>query len=475
MSCLAAGALLVLAGAAGCGNQYRPVISPVTPTGPAAQPSAFTVVFSQPQQTLAAPGGANPCSPSAYANPGIVTLVDFSGDSIIAQAQIGQGPISTALDGAGSTAYAVTCDAGGKGASISTVPISTQLQTKNVGTTTLLESSIPATNMLVTNSGQYVTQLGSNTVGAFLTSSASAPSLNQEIPVAPSLINVTGIYNAVRVYAISQGNSNAGGAVSWGQCDNPSSVTVNGEADGIEVTNNTVSSRLPLGICPVYGVGTLDGKRTFIMNRGSGTVTVIDSQKNVLDTQTLSTYLHNATIPVGAGPVSADLLTQGTSNASLLVTANYDSNTVSIINVALDVFGNDSPNFGQVLATIPVGKNPSSVTILGDGSRAYVANEGDGTVSVINLTTFTVQKTIPVNGHPRSIVSTYNAPIGKVYTVATDSSLLTIIRTDVDAVSATVQLQGNGIDARTTTQFAGSSGATANQNTQSRSMGSGEP
>jgi YVTN family beta-propeller protein len=117
------------------------------------------------------------------------------------------------------------------------------------------------------------------------------------------------------------------------------------------------------------------------------------------------------------------------------------------------------------------------VTVLQDGSRVYVANEGDGTVTIVNLSSFTVEGTLTVNGHPRAIASTFNSPLGKVYTIAQDSPYLTVIRTDTNIVSASILLQGNGVDLRTTTQYAGSSSttATANNITQSRSAGSGAP
>ena len=137
----------------------------------------------------------------------------------------------------------------------------------------------------------------------------------------------------------------------------------------------TISARLPLGVCPVYGISSADGQRAFILNRGSGTITVINSQLNTLDTAlnpTGTINLCGGTTPCNAGPVYASLYTPG----NLLVVSNYDNNTISVIDVSLDIYGNDSPNFGKVLATVPVGLNPAAVTVLQDGSRAYVANEG---------------------------------------------------------------------------------------------------
>jgi YVTN family beta-propeller protein len=494
----AAGALFALFAAAGCGNQYRPVVTPITPSGPAPQPQAFLVAFSQPSLTQYTAGAVAPGSlcPAGYTNAGIVTLIDFSGDSIMAQATVGTGPLTFALDPSGSTAYSVNVtqakDSNGNAiqgectSTLSTVPISTTLQSNKVQNTTLpstVDSSgnhiytIP-TNILTTNAGQYAVEPftadlnGAPAIGVL---TGSPPSLKLEIPVAPALINAIGVSGGQRIYAISQGNS-SGGNVTWGQCDTPSSVSTNGEADGIDTATNTVTSQLAVGVCPVYGLMTADGRRAFVLNRGSGTVTVIDSAKNVLDTDSPSQYMKNATISVGAGPVYADIYAP----AALLVIANYDDDSVSIIDVSINgaVQGyTDTANFGHVLATVklPAGSHPAAVTVLQDGSRVYTANEGTGTVSVINLSSFTVEKTIPVNGHPRSIASTFNAPIGKVYTVAPDSPYVTVIRTDTDIVSSSILLQGNGVDLHTTVQYAGTSGTSANAITQSHSVGSGVP
>jgi YVTN family beta-propeller protein len=124
---------------------------------------------------------------------------------------------------------------------------------------------------------------------------------------------------------------------------------------------------------------------------------------------------------------------------------------VSVIDVSEDEYGNDSPTFGTTF-TIPVGNNPASVTALADGSRAYTANQTDGTVSIVNLTSHTFEKTLPVNGHPRTVVSTQNSLYGKVYVASPDSPFLTILRTDLDLVDTTVLVEGNIVDVRVTTQ-----------------------
>lgn len=480
-------------GLAGCGNQYRPVVTPVNPTGPAGEPTAYVTLFSQPGFSPLASGTVGPCSGSTYSTPSVITLVDFSGDTILDQAQGGNGPLTFSLESSGSQVFAPNCDG--------TITTSNNsfgsIQTKNIQTSTLLPASLP-TNTLYVHSNLYVAEAGLHGPTCLATNcvaqlAGSPPALKQEIPVAPSLVNLTGYGQSTRVYAISQGNS-TGGSLTWGQCDNPSSVTVTGEADAIETSSNTVSARLPLGVCPVYGFMTPDGLRAFIMNRGSGTVTVINSQLNALDT-TNPNLGPNATIAVGAGPVYADYYTDG----EILVTANYDSNSISIIDVSLDVYGNDSATFGKVLATVnlangpgcPTGADtmcmhPVEVSVLQDGSRVYVANQGDiaagipGSVSVVNLSNYTVEKTIPLPSdpmtNPHAIGSIYSYPYGKVYVASQNSPYLTVIRTDTDTISATPEMQGNIVDMRVNAQYPEQSSAgTQNGQTESRSVGSGAP
>jgi YVTN family beta-propeller protein len=469
---LATSAAGIVALAVGCGNQYRPVITPINPTGPAASPTAYVTVVSQPGFSPLPAGTTGPCTGTQYATPAIYTLLDFAGDSVMAQANGGLGPLTFSLDSSGSSVYTPNCD----GSLTTAIATTTSLQSKNVLTSTLLPGSEP-TNTLLANGQLYVTEVGLHGPDCLATNcvaqmTGSPAALKQEIPVAPSVINLAGYSTAQRMYSISQGNT-AGGALTWGACATPSAVATTGEADAIETTTNTISARLPLGICPVYGFMTQDGQRVFIMNRGSGTVTVINSQLNAIDRVN-----GTGTIPVGAGPVFADYY----KNGQVLVTANYDSNTISLIDTSLDIYGNDSATFGTVLATIPVGLHPVEVAVLQDGSRVYVANQGDitagtpGSVSVVDLRNYQVLKTIPLTSNPHAIAAVYNYPIGKVYVASQNSSFLTIIRTDTDVVSDAMEMEGNIVDMHVNAQYPGqASQGSYNYVTESRSVGSGAP
>jgi YVTN family beta-propeller protein len=450
----------------GCGGQFRPVVTPINQVGPAPQPTSNFVAVSGPGPNAA----------------GVVTILDGSGDTVLDQATLGAGPFSFAIDGAGASAYNLNSNGDGSVTMNSyalTTPSGTSggLQTKNVNSSTLSTGANPV-NILATASTVYLIEPYINlstglpsgpTSVAVLSTTATPPALQQEIPVAANPVAIVGNANSTRVYAISQGASVPAptSLPTPGACNTPGVVTQTGEAASIETLNNVVSNRIPLGVCPVFGRISPDNQRAFILNRGPipdpanptkmiSVVTVIQAQQNQIDAV-------HPSLPVGVGPVDADYYTP----TSLLVTANYDDNSVSIINVGLDVYGNDGPQFGQT-HTVPVGNGPVAVTILQDGTRAYVANQTDGTVSVVDLTSFRVTKTIPIyqnslNGqtggtalaHPSSISSISGSLVGKVYVASKDSQYLTVIRTDTDTVSASLLLQGFAVDVRARSQTAG--------------------
>lgn len=449
---------------AGCGSTYRPVVTPVTPSGPSPQTSSYAVVISAPSPTT----------------PGVATIIDYSGDSVLAQAPIGNGPLAFTLDELGGTGYTINSDG-----TLTNFPISTTLQQKNESYSTLPSTSQPV-NLYSPSSGFYVADSTGSVADVF---SGYPQAFKLSIPVAVNPVMMVGpAASGQRIFALTQG-SIADGVT----CNNSPTTGPLGSADGIERSSNTLSSTIPVGKCPVYGVESYDTKRLFVLNRGDDTITVINSQNNTLDTCTpfinqngqtvhchptlpLSTTAVAATgvtplngtagMPATAGPVYAEFV-QATGE---LVVANYDASTISVIDVSEDEYGNDSPTFGTTF-TIPVGKNPASVTVLADGSRAYTANQADQTVTIVDLSSNTVEKTLPTTGHPRTVVSTQNSQYGKVYVASPDSPYLTILRTDLDIIDTTILVEGNIVDVRVTTQ----TGSSGNANVTSRRPGYGQP
>jgi YVTN family beta-propeller protein len=478
-------ALVVAALIGGCGNNYRPVVTPVNTSGPPGQPADYAVVVSS--------TGAD--------TPGVATIIDYSGDSVMAEAPLGQGstgssPIAFTIDENSSDGYTINSDG-----TITIFPVSTYLQQKLESYTTLPATAQPV-NMTVTSNALWIADLYGNVVDYF---TAPPAAFQFPIPVSaggqavttPVAIAGSPTSFGQREYVISQNISDPTDIA----CNtSPRTVSSDGWATPIELSSDSADAPIPVGMCPVYAVQSADLQRLFVLNRGSDTITVINSQTNALDdqcppptgcvNQSGQTYFSHPTLPLSLSAVSATDITppNGTSGMTeyagpvdaeynqatqQLVVADYDGGTISVIDVSLDAYGNDSPTFGTTY-TIPVGNDPASVTVLYDGSKAYTANQADQTVSVVNLSSHTVEKTLTVVGHPRTVVSIQNSEYSKVYVASPDSPYLTIIAstpTQIDQVYATVLLEGNVVDVRTTHQ----NGLSGNDNFSSRVPGYGAP
>src|SRR5580765_789496 len=213
-------AAAALGSMAGCGNTYRPVVTAINPVGPAAQPQKYAVVISDPGNNL----------------PGLVTIVDFSGDTVLITANVGVAPYYFVLNAGGNTGYTLNGDG-----TMNSFDVSNQLQTRDVLQTTLLNGAHP-NSVFADSLSTYVTEPGRSAVSQL---KGAPPSLNQELPITTGFtpVYVAGYPGAARQYVINQ--STSGGA---------------GQVAAIETSSNTVSSTIAVGKNPVYGVMTSDGK-----------------------------------------------------------------------------------------------------------------------------------------------------------------------------------------------------------------------
>jgi YVTN family beta-propeller protein len=422
---------------AACGNTYRPVVSAINPVGPAGQPTKYAEVIST----------------TGPSTPGLSTLVDFSGDTIVNTTLIGVDPRYLILDTNGFEAYTLNGDG-----TLNSFSVSSFLLANQVVRSTLLTNSNPV-SIYPQGSSIYVAEAGRNAIAQL---QGLPPAIHQELPTGAGTVYTVGANGSPRAYSIVQGTPGSVGTVS-----------------AIETGSNTISASIPVGVTPVYGVMTADSRRAFILNKGSNNLSVINAQSNAPDTFTTSSGVTN-TIPVGVAPVWADFAP----TLSELLVANAGNGTtagsVTIVSIPLCNAGTvvtnpncdpanpiDAVGFGQIVANIPVGINPVMIAVLQDGTQAYVANAGNGSnpgsISVINLVTNTVIATLPagtstnqldllVHGHPSFIAATTGTPTGKVYVTSTDSTDLTIIRTDTDTVAYHLPLQGKGVAVRVSQQ-----------------------
>ncbi len=437
----------------GCGQQYRPVVSAINPVGPAAQPTKYAIAVS---------------SPSANVG-GLLSIIDFSGDTILATPQILPSPTYFAILTGASESYVINAQN-----SLSTVPTS---QTTTLLTSSVVQTALPTganapsiSAFTLGNAARlFIPEIGRSSVAVLSTAS---PALQQEIGVGANPVYVVGADGTPRAYVLSTGT----GATA-------------GQAAAIEGTSLGVSATIAVGNNPVYGVETPDTRRAFILNKGSGTVSVINVTNNALDD---ANPVIPATGTLGVNPVWADFSTITNQLVVLNAGNGTTPGTLSIISIplcsALALSGNstcnaanpsDAATFGTVLATVPVGVNPSMVSVLADGTRAYVVNQGSstiaGSVSVVNLVSGTVTATIPaatlynadgtvnltgtpvcpdgssltcVFGHPSTVAATTGTPTGKVYFTSPDSNYMTVLETDTDTVDTHVNLQGAGVRVR---------------------------
>lgn len=136
--------------------------------------------------------------------------------------------------------------------------------------------------------------------------------------------------------------------------------------------------------------------------------------------------LHSVSEPSNSSSIAI------TSISNKLVVANAEKNSVTILNITNPAIA------PAVIAEVPVGKEPRNVAISNDDLFAYVTNQADGTVSVINLTTNTVAKTVTVGTEPYGIAVT---PFdGKVWVANSASDTISVIRPSDNTVERTIDV-----------------------------------
>ena len=115
--------------------------------------------------------------------------------------------------------------------------------------------------------------------------------------------------------------------------------------------------------------------------------------------------------------------------------ANQSDGTVSVIDAGTHT----------VTGTIAVGNQPTAVAVNATTGYVYVANQSDGTVSVIDATANTVTGTITVGNEPLGVA--VNTTTGHVYVTHTDapsdpsappSGMVSVIDATTNAVTGTV-------------------------------------
>jgi YVTN family beta-propeller protein len=371
-----------------CGDTYRPVAQPIP--GPSPNPSAVHFVYAistNGDDSLSSSGTCLPSGtpPPCVADPGSFSRIDVSGDSVSSAVTTGVFPVHAALTPSGTQYYVASNDG----------TISAGTATSGAQATTINLPQLCATGCAPAPSfvhgtesdKMYVADAANGTVSVINTS------LNvvvQSIPVDPAFagnplplpdpnsqpIALAELPNGSKIYAANQGTN---------------------KITSINTVDGSIAAVIPIAGSPVWAVAGGDNIHVYVLT-SNGTISVISS---------LSDTVTSASTSAGAG---ANFMLYDKGSNSLYVT-NPVADSVSIFDVSTDP---PVLRSGAAVGIAPVpgsgcasAAHPTSVTVLGDGTRAYVASyQADVTpanstvctqASVIDPGTTTVTKTIALS------------------------------------------------------------------------------
>jgi YVTN family beta-propeller protein len=390
-------ALVLAAVFAACGNYYRPVAQPIEGAQPS--PGAAHTVISINTDGVA----------SNYSGNGSATNIDVSGDSIQGNLTVGLVPTHAALTPDGTKLYVAN-------SADDTVTANTTSSPATVAATVQLPVSAFASIASVTGDGATATYTYTGGTGIFS---------------AGDTVFITGCatvgFDGVYVVTAASGNSFSVANPTSGadnpefagaQAKTPNAVFV-GTADdsnvyvvgyatnsvyAIGTSSNAVNTVVPVGTHPVALAQLPNQQQLYVVNQGSGNLSVIDTAAN-------NTVIQTIALPAGAVPVWA--VARADSTHAYVLDENgtiYDVNpqTFAVTSIPSVGAGANYLSFDPVLnrlyvtnptnsevgifdasaappklmniinlSTAPggacVGCAPTAITTLGDGSRAYVA------------------------------------------------------------------------------------------------------
>ena len=327
-------ALIFFLLSAGCGQNYRPVAVPITPSppNPAFTKSAFVLTDNGPL------------------NPGSSSQIDVSGDTTVGVVKTGAGPVHGVLTPDATRVYVANEFEN----TVSEFPVNTpnSANLQPITTISLPPGSNPVFVTAAQNTVVYAANFLAGTVAAISTSLNAVTqiiSLDRAGPnpnIQPVAMAETP--NGTRLYVANQGNgtSTAGSVTSI----NPTDNSVNGSVAGSWVK-------------PVWVVSRSDSARAYVLDSGAGEVFAINTSSDAV--------LPNP-VPVGAG---ANFMFYDGPRNRLYVT-NPANGSVSVVDVSADppsLLATDCAVSGST-PPCPVTFAPVSVAALSNGGGAYVAS-----------------------------------------------------------------------------------------------------
>ncbi len=134
----------------------------------------------------------------------------------------------------------------------------------------------------------------------------------------------------------------------------------------VRISDRKEIAQIPVGRRPVGVAVSPDNRHVFVTNQKDNTVSVIDAVAG----QSVVAILAVGKTPTGVA-VSPD--------GSSAYVANHGDDSLSVIHIDMEELSNST------VTSFAVGKNPAGVAVSPDGDYVYITNEGDGTVSVATV------------------------------------------------------------------------------------------
>ncbi|HTC94781.1 MAG TPA: YncE family protein [Terriglobales bacterium] len=393
-------AVIVFIFLSGCGDTFRPVSNPIPQPG--GDPSGTVE-----NAIIVSANGANP---------GTGMHIDVSGDTVVAVENVGVNPVHAAIIG-GEVVVANKTDgtlsiypaSSGPGASVQTVTLPTKNSNSPPEAQPGFVASTDNTNIYVTQPGRTPSSVGVVSLSTFSeTFEISDASASISNPVA-----IAQLPNGGKIYVANQGSNKV-------TVIDPTLIPLTTQLNPSAAIKTTLA--LAVGAAPSAIVASAEGNCLYVANSGNNTVSVINATSDtVMPTP----------IPVGGGPS----FLRFDPKLQRVYVANTTGGSISIINHAADCSASTA-------TTVGVGTAPTSIAALSDGTRAYIANSGDSTVSVLLTSSNTIKTfpaphnpvAIPVGGAPVSIGSSADGT--RVVVANGGTANISIIRTSDDTVVA---------------------------------------
>src|SRR4029077_14036687 len=190
-----------------------------------------------------------------------------------------------------------------------------------------------------------------------------------------------------------------------------------GASSRMDVSGDTNIGVAQLGLGPAHATLTPNGARVYAVNTREDSVSSYSPTPGSTATSVATTSL-----PAGSNPVFVDTTEGGT-----VYVANFGLGTVAVISTTTNVVLNP---------LIAVGANPVALAETPDQKKLYAVNQGDGSVTPINLTDRTVNPAVVTGGTPVWAVARSDS--ARIYVLNSGGGTVSTIDTTTDTLLSSV-------------------------------------